>query len=301
MRGLKLHPMVQRVGPDDPRLRGALAALAGYGLPLYVHTGFEEFYGWSYPVAELEAIAERHPEIRLVLCHANYPNFRWAAAMARRFPNVWLDLTSAPLFWHEPGQAGLEDDFRDLFAAAPDRIVFGTDHPSSYELPRTMYEELLAWSPDLGPVLRDNARRLVGVDELDRADALDLVQRLHAAQTAFYTGGDDGPVRALLADDVEWHVPGANAIAGDYRGREAVLDYFARRRDHADSTFRLHTRDLLTGDGDHLAALTDGTATIAGAERRWSTVGLYRVRDDQIAACWLLPLDPGAFDEIWAG
>jgi hypothetical protein len=61
------------------------------------------------------------------------------------------------------------------------------------------------------------------------------------------------------------------------------------------------SRDLLTGDGDHLAALTDGAATIAGAERRWSTVGLYRVRAERIAACWLLPLDPAAFDEIWAG
>jgi hypothetical protein len=37
-----------------------------------------------------------------------------------------------------------------------------------------------------------------------------------------------------------------------------------------------------------------------GVERRWSTVGLYRVRDERIAGCWLLPLEPEAFDEIWA-
>jgi predicted TIM-barrel fold metal-dependent hydrolase len=170
MRGLKLHPMVQRFGPDDPRLAGALEALAGYGLPLYVHTGFEELYGWSYPVEELEAIAARHPEIRLVLCHANYPRFRWAAAMARRFPNVWLDLTSAPIFWREPALAGLEDDFRDLVAAAPDRVVFGTDHPTSYDLPGRMYAELLARSQDLAPVLRDNARRLVALGERQPAE-----------------------------------------------------------------------------------------------------------------------------------
>jgi ketosteroid isomerase-like protein len=135
---------------------------------------------------------------------------------------------------------------------------------------------------------------------MDRAGALELLHRLHSAQTAFYTGGEDEPVRALLADDVEWHVPGRNAVAGDYRGIDQVLEYFGRRRDLADRTFRLHTRDVLTGDGDHLAALTDGTATIAGVEREWSTIGLYRVREDRIAACWLLPLDPVAFDEIWA-
>jgi ketosteroid isomerase-like protein len=136
---------------------------------------------------------------------------------------------------------------------------------------------------------------------MDRPRALDLLHRLHAAQTALYTGEDQGAVRELLTDDVEWHVPGRNAIAGDYHGLQAVLGYFARRRDLADRSFRLHPRDVLVGEGDLVAALTDGTATIAGAERAWSTVGLYRVRDERIAACWLLPLDPVAFDEIWAG
>jgi hypothetical protein len=36
-------------------------------------------------------------------------------------------------------------------------------------------------------------------------------------------------------------------------------------------------------------------------EHRWSTVGLYRFRGEQIAACWLLPLDAAAFDWIWRG
>ena len=69
---------------------------------------------------------------------------------------------------------------------------------------------------------------------MNRAEAIDLLQRLHAAQAAFYAGGDEAPVRALLTDDVHWHVPGRNAIAGDYHGIEAVLAYFRRRRDLVD-------------------------------------------------------------------
>jgi ketosteroid isomerase-like protein len=129
---------------------------------------------------------------------------------------------------------------------------------------------------------------------------MEVLERLHAAQAAFYSGEDSSAVRAVLTDDIEWHVPGANAIAGDYRGIDAVLDYFARRRDLARGTFRMHPRDILVGDGDHIAALTDGTATIDGAEHSWSTVGLYRLRGDRICACWLLPLDPAAFDAIWS-
>jgi len=135
---------------------------------------------------------------------------------------------------------------------------------------------------------------------VDRAQAEAVLARLHAAQAAFYAGEDSTAVRTVLTDDIAWHVPGTNAIAGDYHGIEAVLDYFTRRRDLANKTFRMHPRDILAGDGDTVAALTDGTATIGGADRAWSTVGLYRVHDDRIAECWLLPLDPAAFDAIWS-
>jgi ketosteroid isomerase-like protein len=135
---------------------------------------------------------------------------------------------------------------------------------------------------------------------MDRAAALEVLARLHAAQGEFYAGGDDAPLRALLDPEIEWHVPGRNAIAGDYRGIDAVMAYFARRRDHAARTFRMHPGDVLSGEGDRVAVLTDGSATIGGREERWSTVGLYRIDGERIAGCWLLPLDPAAFDRIWA-
>lgn len=136
---------------------------------------------------------------------------------------------------------------------------------------------------------------------MDRGRAAELLSRLHAAQTAFYRGASAEPVRAVLTDDVEWHVPGHNAIAGDYRGIEEVMAYFARRRDLARRSLRLHPGELLVGDGQHVASLTDGSAEVGGVTMRWSTVGLYRLRDERVAACWLLPLDPPAFDRIWAG
>jgi ketosteroid isomerase-like protein len=136
---------------------------------------------------------------------------------------------------------------------------------------------------------------------MDRTEAVELLRRLHEAQQTFYSGGDETPVRALLADDIHWHVPGRNAIAGDYLGIEAVLAYFRRRRELVDRTFRMHPGDVLAGDGDRIAALTEGTAVVGGVQRCWSTVGLYQIRDGQVVGCWLLPLDPAAFDDIWSG
>ncbi len=134
---------------------------------------------------------------------------------------------------------------------------------------------------------------------MNRGEAVDLLDRLHAAQNEHYAGGPEDAVRALLTDDVVWTVPGSNAIAGTYRGRDEVLAYFRRRRDLADGTFRMRRLDVLSGEGGRVAALTDGVVVIAGVERRWSTIGLYELRDNRVAACWLVPLDAAEFDAIW--
>jgi YbgC/YbaW family acyl-CoA thioester hydrolase len=134
---------------------------------------------------------------------------------------------------------------------------------------------------------------------MQRDDALALIGRLHAAQNDFYHGKGDTALREVLSEQVTWHVPGDNAIAGAYRGIDAVLGYFARRRDLADRTLTLRTESVLAGDGDHIAALTSGSAVIDGRQRAWSAVGLYRVAAGRIASCHMLPLDPAEFDELW--
>ena len=130
--------------------------------------------------------------------------------------------------------------------------------------------------------------------------ARDHIESLHLAQRDFYAGGSGDRLRELLTDDIVWTIPGRNAIAGRYEGIEQVMAYLERRRELASRSFQMQTREILAGEGNHVAALTDGRATLGGVERRWSTVGLYRVRDGRIAACWLLPLDAEEFDRIWA-
>lgn len=141
------------------------------------------------------------------------------------------------------------------------------------------------------------AVRLVAVD---REEAHKLLARLHSAQNAFYSGGDEGELRTLLAGDIVWHVPGRNFIAGTYRGHDEVIGYFIRRRDLAGNTFRITRRNVLTGEGNMVAVLADGEATLAGITQQWGTVGLYRVVAGRVAECWLMPTDPELFDRIWS-
>lgn len=153
---------------------------------------------------------------------------------------------------------------------------------------------------EIPPILRTALHGLPpGGRDIDRTMAAGLLHRLHKAQEWFYAGGDSAPLRAVLDPAVCWHVPGRNAIAGEYDGIDAVLRYMALRRDHADASLRLHPGELLVGNHDYIASLTDGSAVIDGTEQRWSTVGLYRMHTDRIVECRLLPLDPEGFDRIW--
>jgi mandelate racemase len=143
------------------------------------------------------------------------------------------------------------------------------------------------------------SRRGESSSELDRNAVIEQLERLHEAQGAFYSGGPGAPLRELLTDDVVWSVPGNNSIAGTYEGIAAVMSYFARRRQLSSRTFVMSPGEVLVGDREYAAVLTDGTAVLGGRVRHWSTVGLYRLRGDRIAACWLLPLSPQEFDSIW--
>lgn len=134
---------------------------------------------------------------------------------------------------------------------------------------------------------------------VDRVAAAELLSRLHEAQGAFYGGGDDAGLRAVLDPGVRWHVPGRNAIAGEYHGIDEVLGYMAARRSFAVASLRLHPGELLIGSHDRIASLTDGSAVFDGIEHTWSTVGLYRIRAGRICECHLLPLDADEFDRIW--
>ena len=117
-------------------------------------------------------------------------------------------------------------------------------------------------------------------------------------QRAMYAGGPAEPVRELLAADVVWHVPGASAIAGDHRGRDAVMRYFDRRRRLAGGRMTIVEHAQLA-KGDTVVRRADGEAELDGARLRWRTAGVYRMAGPNIAEAWLVPLDLAAFEEVW--
>ena len=113
-----------------------------------------------------------------------------------------------------------------------------------------------------------------------------------------YRGGDPDAVRERLAPDVVWHVPGESAIAGDHRGRDAVMDYFERRRAMAGGAMAIVAGERLVS-GDVVIQLADGEVERDGEPLRWRTAGVYRMDGERVAEAWLVPLELDAFEAVW--
>lgn len=123
-------------------------------------------------------------------------------------------------------------------------------------------------------------------------------ERLLRREYEARANGDDQTLLEVFSEDIVWHVPGRNKIAGVYHGRDEVMEYVRRRMDLADGTFEIIVEDVLANDS-HGLVIASGRASRGGRSYEWRGHGLYRFEGGKIAECWLLPEDPQLFDEIW--
>ena len=131
IRAVKLHPPHQLFHPNAyvhdelPRLRELYAACARHALPVIFHTGTSIFPRARNRFADplsIEDVAIDFPDLTIVLAHGGRPIWMETAVfLARRFENVWLELSGVP-----PSR------LLQYFPALPrlaDKAIFGTDWP----------------------------------------------------------------------------------------------------------------------------------------------------------------------------
>ncbi|MCI4358665.1 MAG: amidohydrolase family protein [Thermoplasmata archaeon] len=130
LRGIKLHPPHQLFRPND-----YLGASGGLGaiyeaaqrlkLPVVFHTGTSIFPGARNRFGEpllIEDVAIDYPDLLIVLAHGGRPLWmQQARFLVRRFPNVFLEISSIP-------PPRLLEYFPDLERLAP-QVLFGSDWP----------------------------------------------------------------------------------------------------------------------------------------------------------------------------
>jgi uncharacterized protein len=92
--------------------------------------------------------------------------------------------------------------------------------------------------------------------------AADNKAAAQAAYQAFAAGDLEGATK-VMADDIEWIVPGNTTISGTYRGRDEVVGFFLTL---ASKSFRTEPQHFIA-DGDHVVVLTRITADGQSADQ----------------------------------
>jgi len=165
VRGLKLHPPHMAVEPNA-YLHGLEALRAIYTeaqrlrLPVMIHTGTSVFPGARSRAGEailVDDVAVDFPELTIILAHGGRPLWMdQAFFLVRRFPNVYMDVSSVP-------PRAIPRYFPRL-AEIADKVLYGSDWPSPGVRSMALnLEGFLALElPDEAKrkIVQDNARKL---------------------------------------------------------------------------------------------------------------------------------------------
>jgi ketosteroid isomerase-like protein len=123
----------------------------------------------------------------------------------------------------------------------------------------------------------------------------DLAQRFLDA----YGRLDFQALDTLLTDDVLWHVGGDHPLSGDYRGRQAVLDYFAKVQSLTSQTLTLDPIEILAGGGFG-AIFLRVRAEREGRSLDVTMAEAFRAEDGRLAEFWATADDQEAVDRFWS-
>jgi len=122
-----------------------------------------------------------------------------------------------------------------------------------------------------------------------------------AARNGFvaFVRGDVAGLLGLFAPNAVWHVPGANAMTGDYAGVEEIVPFLRRTAELTGGTYRV---ELLwaVADDDHLVAVYRARGEREGRKLDIEQALLVRVKDGRWTDIRAQPLDAAAFDAFWS-
>lgn len=144
--GIKLHPSLQRVQIDDPKLNPLYDLAVQLKIPILFHTGAGPT-GYSdkgnLPIL-LETVLIKFPKLKAIMAHVGRPFYDEAAFILRKYPGVYTDISANK--GRHGGPALLRQIllYLHVYAGAIDRVFFGTDSPvfTYEESLRSLYSAL---------------------------------------------------------------------------------------------------------------------------------------------------------------
>lgn len=162
----KIHIQVGGFSPIDPQLTGAWQAVAQAGTPVVIHCGHGPHPGEHTGIEPIYELLEKFPDLILIIAHAGLPDYYAFAQLAAEHRGVYLDTTMVGTDYMEQ-IAPVPQDYPELIAGLPGKIVLGSDFPSipyRYEHQLEVLEDWRLGDAWLADVLWHTPRSLVGLD-----------------------------------------------------------------------------------------------------------------------------------------
>lgn len=151
---VKLNPLRHAYCADAEAVDPVMEKAEKLGIPVCIHSGHPPY---SLPW-QIGLLAEKHPAVRIMMIHMGHGHGVYidaALKMARKFPNIYLEMSGMPM----------PSKIREAYeAVGHDRIMFGTDTP--FHHPRVELDKVLVSGVDeegIGRILYDNAAAFFGV------------------------------------------------------------------------------------------------------------------------------------------
>ncbi len=121
-----------------------------------------------------------------------------------------------------------------------------------------------------------------------------IVRRLYAA----FITRDLAGIWEIAGNDLAFHLPGRSPWAGDYRGREEILNLFVRVGEAAGNSIKLTVHDVVGGE-EHVVGLHSATASLEGRSLALNGTAVCHVHAGKITEMWILWQSQRTFDEFW--
>ena len=148
-----MNPLRHAFVADDTAVDPVMEMARSRHLPVFIHSGHPPYsLPWS-----IALLAERFPEVKTVMIHMGHGHGVYidaALKMAKRFPNIYLEMSSMPM------GVKIRQAYEEV---GHDRIMFGTDYP--FHHPSVEIQKVLTCGLDeaaMQDVFYNNAKKLLG-------------------------------------------------------------------------------------------------------------------------------------------
>lgn len=114
-----------------------------------------------------------------------------------------------------------------------------------------------------------------------------------------FSRGDMETLSTLMTGDCTHHVPGSHILSGDYKGLDAVLEYYRQLGAETDGTMRVEVQHLFSDGRGHVMSVHRATAERRG--QRLDAMGgiIFRVVGEKISDLDECVEDQHATDAFW--